>query len=253
MIQQFGAHFSHLPTQISTAIFRFLIRILFFINKRVLSILLLIALVLTINFFLWTKFLNREFLCLGWGSQIIVENFKIGFIIFIFSEIIFFTSFFWVFFHFILINSFERGVDYCGRNIYRPDYKCLALSNTLLLLRRGFTLTLAHLFLLNNKPKQYLVFLRKTLFLGLIFLTCQFVEFKQLRFLWSDRIYPSIFYMTTRFHGRHVFIGVVMLLYVFLKTTPNIFIVFEIVSWYWHFVDVIWLFLFCFFYWAIKF
>lgn len=181
-----------------------------------------------------------------------VTTFKLGFIGFIVSEIIFFFRFFWSYFHFLLIVSRDLG-NFPGKGLLLSDFKLLPLLNTLLLLRRGVSLTLAHLRVILNSYPKYLTNIRVTLFLGLLFLRCQLLEYKQLTFCISDGTYSGVFYLTTSFHGSHVLFGWIMLILIFFKTFPSIFIVFELASWYWHFVDVIWLFLFTFYYWLINF
>lgn len=206
---------------------------------------------LLIRIWVWFKNLSREFIFCGWGSEFILRMFKLGFIVFIFSEIMFFIRFFWTYFHLLLLMSRELGT-FPGIYLEIPDYQLLACLNTLLLLRRGVSLTNAHLSLLSLNYKNYAVNISITFFLGLIFISCQLLEYKQLRFMVSDRSYARIFYLTTRFHGSHVLIGLIILIVVYIKSFPSNRILFEIASWYWHFVDVVWLFLFSFYYWIIR-
>lgn len=205
----------------------------------------------SISVYFWLAYLTREFSYKGWGSQFILKIFKLGFIIFIFSEIIFFFRFFWTFFHFIFLISTNFG-GFPGEGLITSDFKFLPLFNTLLLLRRGVSLTNGHLRLIRLKKKNFLINIIITLLLGSLFISCQLLEYSQLFFSIIEGVYPRIFYLTTSFHGIHVLIGWIILSLVYLKIFPIIFLLFEMASWYWHFVDIVWLFLFIFFYWGIK-
>jgi len=134
------------------------------------------------------------------------------------------------------------------------------LLNTLILLRSGFFVTLAHEFLLVNK-KPTIVYLIRGIILGLYFIIIQFTEYKNRGFSITDSITGSVFFTLTGFHGLHVTLGVTLLtivLFRFLKSQHNESgslsnstdnLGFELSVWYWHFVDVVWLFLYTFLYW----
>lgn len=94
-----------------------------------------------------------------------------------------------------------------GDKLILSNFKFLPLLNTLLLLRRGVSLTSAHLYLIDFSFKKFLTNIRVTLFLGLFFIRCQLLEYKELLFLISDGSYSRIFYLTTSFHGFHVIVG----------------------------------------------
>ena len=130
--------------------------------------------------------------------------------------------------------------------------------NTLLLLSSGGTITWAHWALVKEKRKQLIIGMLFTVLLGSIFLCCQAYEYglayTHHGLTLASGIYGTTFFMLTGFHGLHVTIGTTMLIVILIRcikghfTTDNQF-AFEAVSWYWHFVDVVWLFLFIFVYW----
>ncbi len=134
----------------------------------------------------------------------------------------------------------------------------LPFINTVILVSSSLTVTLAHWALKKNRRLALMSWLGVTVVLGFTFLTLQLVEYahayRDLGLSLSSGIYGSTFFMLTGFHGAHVTIGSIMLVVVWLRSlrghfTPEDHFGFEAVSWYWHFVDVIWLFLFTFVYW----
>jgi len=130
----------------------------------------------------------------------------------------------------------------------------LPLLNTLILLSSGVTVTWAHHAIVNNNRRDFLRGLAATVFLGLLFTGVQGYEYGSAAFGFTEGIYPSVFYMATGFHGAHVIIGTIFLMVCFFRGlggdfTPKQHFGFEAAAWYWHFVDVVWLFLFTFIYW----
>lgn len=134
----------------------------------------------------------------------------------------------------------------------------LPAINTLILLTSGVTITWAHWALKLNKRKQLVFSLLLTVLLGALFLCCQAYEYHEaythMNLKLSSGIYGATFFMLTGFHGLHVTIGAIMLLVVWFRVlrghfTPENHFAFEAAAWYWHFVDVVWLFLFVFVYW----
>ena len=130
--------------------------------------------------------------------------------------------------------------------------------NTALLLSSGVTLTIAHHALLAGQRVRTLGFMWVTVLLGILFLTLQGYEYahaySELNLKLSSGIYGSTFYMLTGFHGFHVFVGMLMLLFITLRIhsghfTPQRHFGFEGAAWYWHFVDVVWLGLYVVVYW----
>ena len=125
----------------------------------------------------------------------------------------------------------------------------LPLVNTLILLLSGVTVTWAHHALLENKRSQLIWGLICTVVLGVLFTACQAYEYGHAAFDFSGHIYGATFFMATGFHGAHVIIGTIFLFVCLIRAmrgdfTPKQHFGFEAAAWYWHFVDVVWLFLF---------
>jgi len=125
----------------------------------------------------------------------------------------------------------------------------LPLINTVILLSSGITLTWSHFSLFKNNKTESLIGLFLTIFLGLIFTKIQLMEFYLAKFTIADSAYGSVFYMLTGLHGFHVIIGTIFLIVAFIRMFLNYFnntrfSCFELSIWYWHFVDVVWLFVF---------
>lgn len=180
-------------------------------------------------------------------------SFKIGIILFIFSELLFFISFFWTYLHYILIFSCEIGLNWPGLNLSLTNPLRIPLFNTLILLFRGCILSVSHLAKIKDSKSMSVKFLIVTICLGLIFTSFQLYEYKALPLLWRDGSYGSIFYIGTGFHGSHVILGSIILVCRLLKLLAKPCyrnsVLFDNSAWYWHFVDMIWIILFCEFYW----
>ncbi|MEP3265915.1 MAG: cytochrome c oxidase subunit 3 [Hyphomicrobiales bacterium] len=205
----------------------------------------------------------------GWWSDVIHEahsgdhtkvvqmHLRYGMILFIASEVMFFVAWFWAFFDASLFANeaiqFAR-VEHTG-GVWPPhdltvlDPWHLPLFNTVILLLWGTTVTWAHHALLHNDRESLKLGLICTIILGAIFSAVQIYEYAAAPFGFSDSIYGATFYMATGFHGFHVFVGTVFLLICLLRAIkghfkPEQHFGFESAAWYWHFVDVVWLFLF---------
>lgn len=203
--------------------------------------------------FLWLKDLSRERI-LGYHTHKLEVRLRIGVILFIVSEVFFFFSFFWAFFDSSLAPSIELGNQWPPLGITPLPLFSVPLLNTVLLLSRGVTITLAHHSLIANLYKKTIFRLSVTIFLGYYFLSMQGLEYLEAPFSIADRVYGSTFFITTGFHGFHVFVGATYLLLVLVslfdfKFLYNHHFIFESAAWYWHFVDVVWLFLFISIYW----
>jgi cytochrome c oxidase subunit 3 len=205
-----------------------------------------ILLVLLTGF--WWRDLIREGTYLKHHTKEVLAGLRLGFILFIASEIMFFFSFFWAYFHSSLSPNIEIGSQW-------PPYSLeiiglsLPIVNTLILLTSGATITVAHLALLKNNKSLIIEALIVTIFLALIFTAIQVYEYRHAPFSISDGVYGSVFYMLTGFHGIHVIIGTIFIFVQFIRLTKGHLLShshlgFEASAWYWHFVDVVWLFLF---------
>ena len=197
---------------------------------------------------LWWRDVHRERIR-GEHSSECKINFKLGIVFFIISEICFFFSFFWTFFHIKLNSEITNGLFFPPSFIKIIDPISIPLLNTLILLFSGVTITWSHFSLLKKKNSECKHTLILTIFLALYFLSTQFIEYSWTDFTSSDSVYGSCFFTATGFHGIHVFIGITFLSVVltrllFLKYQRNSHFIFTAAAWYWHFVDVVWILLF---------
>lgn len=182
------------------------------------------------------------------------HGFEYGMALFIFSEIMFFVSFFWAFFDAALGPTDAMGNVWPPKGIHTLDPFDLPYLNTLLLLFSGTTLTWSHYALLEGDMKVAKQQLLLTILVGIVFLGVQALEYAHAPFKFKDGIYPSTFYMATGFHGFHVLVGTIFLGVCYVRAQRGHFTIhdhfgFEAAAWYWHFVDVVWLFLFVSIYW----
>ena len=202
----------------------------------------------------WWRDITREGTFQGKHTIIVTIGLKIGIILFIVSEIIFFISFFWGFFHRRLSPTIEIGSTWPPRGIRTFDPIKIPLLNTIILLCSGITVTWAHHSLIKGDHSQTTQRLIFTVILGLYFTMLQGYEYYESRFTIRDSIYGSCFFIATGFHGIHVIIGTTFLLLCLIRHVNKHFskkhhFGFEAAAWYWHFVDVVWLFLYISIYW----
>uniref|UniRef100_A0AB39AH77 Cytochrome c oxidase subunit 3 n=1 Tax=Uroleucon sp. TaxID=2939227 RepID=A0AB39AH77_9HEMI len=203
---------------------------------------------------LWWRDVIRESTFQGKHNFYIMNLIKFSMILFIISEMFLFISFFWNFLHNSLAPSIELGLNWPPKNINFFNPLLIPLLNTIILLTSSFTITLTHLYLLNNSKKKTIIFMNLTIILSIYFLMLQILEYNQATFTFSDSIFGSSFFMATGFHGLHVIIGTIFLMINLLRIMKMHFsyihhISFELAAWYWHFIDIIWLFLYMTFYW----
>lgn len=207
-------------------------------------------------------FVGVLYVMFGWWSDTVSENFagdhtpvvqiglRYGFILFIMSEVMFFAAWFWSFFKHALYPMPAVGGVWPPEGIETFDPWHLPLINTLILLCSGAAATWAHHALVHeNNRKDIKSGLLLAVLLGLIFSVFQAYEYSHAAFGFSGNIYGANFFMATGFHGFHVIVGTIFLFICYLRTvrghfTPENHIGFEAAAWYWHFVDVVWLFLF---------
>ncbi len=178
---------------------------------------------------------------------------RYGMILFIASEVMFFAGWFWAFFDFALFpNEFAEvvGGQFPPKGIEAVmDPFDLPLLNTLILLCSGTTVTWAHHALIHGDRDGLKKGLWATIILGVLFTCIQAYEYAHAPFGFGENTYGSSFYMATGFHGFHVIVGTIMLIVCLRRAylghfTPRQHFGFEAAAWYWHFVDVVWLFLF---------
>jgi cytochrome c oxidase subunit 3 len=206
-----------------------------------------------IAFILWFCDITFEATHEGEHTKKVQKGLKMAMLLFIVSEIFFFFSFFWTFFHCSISPSIWIGCQWPPLGIQPINPFGLPLLNTVILLSSGVSVTYAHRAIIAGYRKKTLNALLYTIFLGVLFTLCQLFEYYNANFAINDSIYGSIFYLITGFHGAHVIIGTIFLFICLLRHIRSHFskkkhlgLVFAI--WYWHFVDVVWLFLFIFVY-----
>ena len=235
--------------------------------------------------FMWWRDVIKEAHA-GDHTPVVQIHLRYGMLLFIASEVMFFVAWFWAFFDIALfpaavhplditqsngaveagkemLGMVERNTVTGGRWPPKPsdafhgtfDPWGLPLVNTLILLTSGTTVTWAHHALLKNDRKGLIWGLTLTIVLGLVFTACQAYEYAHAAFNFSGNMYGATFFMATGFHGFHVIIGTLFLIVCLFRAlaghfTPKQHFGFEAAAWYWHFVDVVWLFLFlCIYVW----
>lgn len=224
----------------------------FFINNSNLLILgIIISFIIT---FQWWRDIVRERTFQGQHTNKVVLGLRWGIILFIISEVFFFISFFWRFFHNSLSPRIDIGIIWPPQRINSFNPLEIPLLNTIILLTSGLTVTWAHHALIENNLNQATYGLRLTVILGIYFSILQYYEYLQAPFSISDSIYGSSFFIATGFHGLHVLIGSSFLIVCLRRLLILHFSIthhfgFEAAAWYWHFVDVVWLFLYLSIYW----
>nr|ART65589.1 cytochrome c oxidase subunit III [Lamprigera yunnana] len=219
-----------------------------------LNILLLSMIIMSMVMFQWWRDISRESVFQGLHSSKVSTGLRWGMILFITSEVLFFFSFFWSFFHSSLSASVDIGMIWPPMGIISFNPVQIPLLNTLILISSGISVTWAHHSLIENNFNQVKMSLMITIILGFYFTILQGYEYTVSSFSMTDSIYGSTFFMATGFHGLHVMIGSMFLLMCTIRHSMNFMssinhMGFEMAAWYWHFVDVVWLFLYISIYW----
>jgi cytochrome c oxidase subunit 3 len=216
------------------------------------ALLVIGAILVFVTMFFWWRDVIRESRTPGLHTPVVRLGLRYGMLFFITSEVMFFVGFFWAFFNFALLPETQGN----GQMVWPPttihtfDPFHLPFLNTMILLLSGTTITWAHHGLLSNDRKSLVTGLGLTILLGLAFTTCQAIEYSDAPFKFvGGGVYPSTFFLATGFHGFHVMVGTCFLIVCWFRAragqfTPERHFGFEAAAWYWHFVDVVWLFLF---------
>jgi cytochrome c oxidase subunit 3 len=217
---------------------------------------LLLLGVFTTNYvmFLWWKDIIREGTYEGRHTKDVQSGLRWGVVLFIVSEVMFFFAFFWAFFHSSISPCFGIGGVFPPEGTQVLNAWEVPLFNTLLLLTSGATVTWAHHAIIRGFREDAFVGLILTVLLALLFTSLQVFEYFTAPFSISSSVYGATFFMATGFHGFHVFIGTFFLAICTIRLAQHHFtrehhFGFEAAAWYWHFVDVVWLFLFVTIYW----
>jgi len=226
-----------------------------------------------VRLFSITGFMSFIFSIYCWLTDIITESvyqgkhtwrvsrgLRIGFSLFIVSEVMLFFSFFWAFFTFSLNPSIWIGGVWPSFGLAVLDPLGLPLTNTMLLLTSAYYLTIAHWCVLSNLRKNAIMGVSWSLLFAILFVFVQALEYLNAKTFINDSSYGSIFYLITGFHGIHVIIGALLIFFTglrfhklpfFLKVNTlfrDQHVGFQAAVWYWHFVDVIWFFVWSFVY-----
>lgn len=204
--------------------------------------------------FIWWRDVVREGTFEGCHTTLVQNGLRLGIVLFIVSEVMFFSGFFWAFFHSSLAPAIELGSVWPPIGI-DPFYAWdVPFLNTLVLLLSGSTITWAHFALAKSLQKNTLISLYLTILLAVFFTFLQACEYTEATFSIADSVYGTTFFMATGFHGFHVIVGTIFIVYTTVRVlhyhlTAKHHVGFLGASWYWHFVDVVWLFLFISIYW----
>lgn len=240
------------PIVVSFALFILMVgSVMYFHGYLYGSILGPLGLILVILYkFLWFKDVIREGTFLGDHTVVVQRGLRYGMVLFITSEVMFFFGFFWAFFHSALAPTFQINSVWPPLGVHKLVFNFLEvpLLNTLILLLSGATITWAHHSLIKGAYYDTLHAFIYTLFLAVLFVSFQGYEYLEAGFTISDSVYGSTFFMATGFHGLHVIVGTIFIFVCFIRHLKTHFskkhhFGFEAAAWYWHFVDVVWLFL----------
>nr|YP_009338709.1 cytochrome oxidase subunit III [Eriosoma lanigerum]AKM70162.1 cytochrome oxidase subunit III [Eriosoma lanigerum] len=242
------------PILMSLNTFNLMISNIMIMNFKMNLIMFMNLMLILLISLMWSRDIIRESTFQGNHNFYIMNLIKLSMILFIISEMFLFISFFWNFLHNSLAPSIELGLNWPPKNIIFFNPLLIPLLNTIILLTSSFTITLTPFFFLKKKKKKTIMFMNLTIILSIYFLILQMIEYNQATFTFSDSIFGSSFYMATGFHGLHVIIGTIFLLVNLmrlykLQISFMHHIKFEMAPWYWHFIDIIWLFLYMTFYW----
>jgi len=276
------------PIAISFNLFNLIISFVLVMNRVKFSLFffLLNFLILLILMYLWWRDVVREATFQGHHTLIVKQGLIFGFILFIISEIMFFFGFFWAFFHSSLSPTIAQGFTWppIGINILNP--LAIPLLNTTILLVSSISITWVHSLLKDNRNivlKKYFNYINNvkslknitkmdlniivskvtneihvgfliTIFLALFFTILQLYEYFSAPITILDGIFGSVFFSLTGLHGLHVIIGTIFISVCYIRFNYGHFteqnhLGLEFAAWYWHFVDVVWLFLYIFVYW----
>lgn len=210
--------------------------------------------VLFISIILWFRDVSIEGSYLGEHTFAVQKGLIIGISLFILSELIFFFGIFWAFFHSALAPTVELGNSWPPAGIETINPFAIPLLNTALLLSSGATITYSHHGLINGDRYSSILGALLTVILAVFFTSLQGFEYLQAPFTIADGVYGSLFYFSTLIHGIHVVVGTIFITIglfriINYQLTDHHHMGFESSILYWHFVDVVWLFLYITVYW----
>nr|WMQ53057.1 cytochrome c oxidase subunit 3 [Empoascanara sp.] len=242
------------PLTGSIGLMTLMLGMIMWFHKINMNLFMLSILIIILTMIQWWRDVTRESTFQGLHTKKVTLGMKMGMLLFIVSEILFFLSFFWAFFHSSLSPSMEIGLLWPPKGITPFNPMNVPMLNTMILLSSGITITWAHNSLVNKNYTQMIQSTILTVMLGLYFSILQLYEYMESPFCISDSVYGSTFFLATGFHGLHVIIGTMFILVSLVRMfklhmSKNHHVGFEASAWYWHFVDVVWLFLYISIYW----
>lgn len=253
-------HFFHLvnyrpwPIIISLNLINLGSRVIIFIIIKTSVVLIISIFLIVTTKFQWWRDVVREALYEGHHSKIVKQGIRIGIVSFIVSELCFFVSFFWIYFYLRLRPDPAIGTHWPPIGVQSIRFIDIPLLNTIILLTSGFFITWSHYAIITNRKITFKVTYITSIILGIYFFFIQIYEYYELTFDFRDRAFRSSFFILTGFHGFHVIVGILFILVNFKRFRNLSFRIvsikgFEYSVWYWHFVDVVWLFLYVSLYW----
>jgi len=205
---------------------------------------------------LWWRDVIREATYEGHHTSYVRTGLRMGMALFIASEVMLFFAFFWAFFHSSLNPVVELGQVWPPKGIVTMNAFGIPLLNTFILVTSGAWLTKSQFEIVAGNREESIKGFIYTIILAVLFTLLQAYEYVHATFTISDGVFGSTFYMATGLHGSHVIVGtgfiiVCLIREIFHHFTRTHHLGFEFASWYWHFVDVVWIFLyFCIYYWG---
>jgi len=246
-------HNSLWPSLTGLALWGLVTRLLLLLKCSIISLLLLSS-----SFSLTIIWLLSMDMCYearrGEYSFHTLDNLKFRLCLFVLREVILFFAFFWSYFHYSFSPSIFTGGSWPPFGILLINPIGIPLFRTLLLIRRGISITWRHHLTITGKRIERLYSLSSTILLGSLFLVNQFIEFTQAPFTLRDSVLGSIFFTLTGLHGFHVIVGTFLLavrgirLYsLHFRAITHTF--YELSIWYWHLVDCVWLLVYTLLYW----
>ena len=239
------------PYQVAFAAFQMLLGLTLYMHfyQKGLTIFFFSLLATTLGTCLWWRDVVREGTYEGQHTVSVQSGLRSGMALFIVSEIMLFFAFFWAYFHSSLSPAIQIGAVWPPKGIEVINPWLIPLLNTTLLLTSGASLTWAHSAMIGGYRLETIAGLILTIIFASVFTAFQVYEYTNAPFDLSDGIYGSTFYMLTGLHGFHVIVGTLFLGVSLYRLVQHHFTIgnhigFECSAWYWHFVDVVWIFLF---------
>ena len=213
------------------------------------------AVVIAYTMLVWWRDVVKEASFQNDHTPIVQLGLRYGMVLFITSEVMFFVAWFWAYYNAFLYPSAAIEFTWPPPGVEAFNPWELPLLNTIILLTSSTTVTWAHHALRKGDYRNLKLGLWVTVLLGLTFSGIQAAEYAEAGFAFSGGIYGSTFFMATGFHGAHVIIGTIFLAVCLIRSyrghfKPDHHFGLEAAAWYWHFVDVVWIFLFVSIYWA---